>query len=731
MRRILFSFFIFILSLSYCFSLEIRGKVITIEGKPVKDVIILHRLSQKETTTDTEGFFSLDVPEGKRIRLEIIHPDYIEQEILISQQHFSKKITVTLLPYIRQKEEVVVTALRHPEVSSSIPAAETVIPKETLEEKMVPNIASGLLHLPGLSNIGSGGFSVVPNIRGLARRRVLILIDNARVTSDRRTGPNASFVNPLDIEKIEVLRSPSSVFYGSDAIGGVIHILTKKTSLQESIKGKINMKFGTVNLEKTAGISLQATKGKTGFYLSFRGTDAENYSSPYGEVLQSQFTTSSLFSKISYQSEKRDIHLSYLGARGFNIGKPNRDSEIQPTWYPIENQNLLQLSWLEKEVGNEGDISFHLYLNPHYLETKKEKIKVYKTEESFSRTQSLDFGFQVSLGKRFSQYFRLKGGTDFFGRFKAKAQNKNTYFDSSGSIEKVTEEFPFTKGKRQDLGFFLSFDYTGIKRLDLVGGLRYDVLKMQATPGSVSFSQKSSHRAWTGFLGATFKMSEVIVAFANLSRAYRAPSLSESFYSGITGRGFVIGKPDLRSETSFCLDAGLKFIHTRYFAALYLFHYKIDDMVERFRSSEKIYTYGNIEKGRIQGIELEIEYFPFPGWKIFGNLYSFRGISQVTGDPLNDLPPSRLFIGTRVWRGHFWAELNGNIQWNKKNPGPAEISIPGYETVNLQAGYLLDSSLRLYFSISNLLNRSYVPRPDPDALEVAGRNFILGLSYVF
>lgn len=729
MRKISYFVLLFFLFLRSSLALEVKGKVISQDGKPVVEAVVRHRLSQQNTLTDPQGFFSLELPDAQKIKLEIIHPDYYEQEIVLTRQDISKEITVQLFPYIRQREEVVVTALRYPESSTSVPAAETVVSKDNLEEKMSPNITEGISNLPGVSVLGAGGFSVVPNVRGLARRRVLILVDNARVTSDRRTGPNASFVNPADIEKIEVLRSPSSVFYGSDAIGGVIHILTKKSELQEGIGGRVNVKYGTTNQEKNLGFSIQGAMGKTGYLFSFQGSDAENYSSPLGEVPQSQFTTASLYGKISYQSKWREIRLSFLGARGFNIGKPNRDSLLKPTWYPRENQNLFQFNWLEKELGKGGELSFQLYLNPHSLETKKTKID--SSEKSYSRTQSFDLGCQLSYGKKICQNFRLKGGLDFFGRLGAEAKNVNTRLDSAGMVESTSEELPFTEGRRQDWGLFLSFDYSGLKNLDLVGGFRFDFLSMKANPGNVLSPEESHHGTWTGFLGASAKLTQQIVAFVNFSRAYRVPSLSEMFYTGITGRGFVIGEPNLKPESSLNLDLGLKLICKRYFAGLYLFHYRIEDMIERYRSSDQTYTYGNIERGQIQGLELEMEYFPIPGWKIFGNFYSFKGLSQLTNDPLNDIPASRLFLGTRVWQGHFWGEINASLQKRKTNPGPAEISIPEYGIVNFQAGFFLNSTLKLYFSVSNLLDRTYVARPDPEAMEAPGRNFTLGLTYSF
>jgi len=154
-------------------------------------------------------------------------------------------------------------------------------------------------------------------------------------------------------------------------------------------------------------------------------------------------------------------------------------------------------------------------------------------------------------------------------------------------------------------------------------------------------------------------------------------------------------------------------------------------MIERYRSSGNVYTYGNIERGEIQGLEFELEYFPVPGWKLFGNLYHLKGISQLTGSPLNDIPPLSLFLGTRVWKGHFWGEINCRIKAEKKNPGPAEMSIPGYTVFNLQGGYVFNSRMRLFVSISNLFNETYFARPDPNSTESPGRNLVLGLTYSF
>lgn len=712
-------------------SLEIKGKVVSVEGKPIPKAVILNRAGGQQTLSDEGGSFSLTVSGVERVVLEVIHPDYMEEEVSLTAKSLSRPVTITLTPYIRQREEVVVTAMRYPEPSAKVPAASTVVTAERLKEKMAPNIAEGLKDLPGVSELGSGGFSLVPSIRGLARRRVLLMIDNARLSSDRRTGPSASFISPEDIERIEVLRSPSSVFYGSDAMGGVVHILTRKPKVNQGIRGRINSKYGTVNEEKGLGFSLSGGKSNFGYAFSLQGIDANNYRSPSGEVLQSQFTQSSFLGKISYQTEKREVEGSFLIARGKNIGKPNRDSATKPTWYPRENQNLVQLHWREKEFWGGGDFNLHVYINPNFLETESKTIPTIKTKESYGKTQSTDFGAQISFDKKVANSLRLTGGADVYGRTDARAINRDKYFDDQGNVTRTFEETPYTNGKRDDVGFFISADYDGVRGLDLVGGLRLDFLYSRAYPGGRPETVRSKDEALTGFLAGSVKLAERVVWFANVSRAFRAPDLNELYYTGITGRGFIIANPNLTPESSLNFETGVKFIDKRFFAGLYAFNYGITDMIERYLVQPKVYTYGNIAKGRIHGVELEWEYFPWSGLSVFGNLQFINGKSKETGDPLNDIPAQRLFLGTRAWVGRFSFEVNGTLRQKKDNPGPAEIPIPAVQYVNLKASYFFAPSVNIYFVLSNLFNETFLGRPDPEAMEEPGRNFLFGISYSF
>lgn len=719
---------------------EVRGQVVGGAGNSVAGAVVQNRASGVKAETDAEGRFSLDLPAAGRLVLEVVHPDYYEREFEIGPKERTRPLVLALVPLVRQSEEVVVTALRYPEASIQVPAASTVVPGETLAADMPANINDGLRSVPGVGSLGSAGFSLVPSVRGLARRRVLYLVDGARLESDRRTGPNASFVSPWDIERIEVLRSASSVFYGSDAIGGVIHILTREPSFERGLRGRFQAGLGSVNGEKRVGLGLDGSTGSWAFSLSFQYVDAGLYRAPGGtKILQSQFTQGSLLAKAAHRTDKREIEIGFLAARGTDIGKPSTTASAKPTWYPREDQNLLQLDWKEKNVGRDGEILFHAFANPNFLETLTDTYDGYLTKKSYAKTDSTEFGAQASYSKKLGASFRMEGGVDYFGRAGAHAYNSYTSYDEAGAVTGVEEEYPYGSASRGDLGFFLSADYSGIRRLDILGGVRYDFLRMKAAPyeDEITIPEiletapilTEDHQP-TGFLAVSYKLSKELTAFVNVARAYRLASINERFYTGISGRGYIIGQPDLKPESSFNLDGGLKFLGRRYFLGLYAFRYRIGDMIERYRIDSTTYTYGNIERGLLKGLEFEAEAFLVPGWKISGSLAAIRGRSLATGDPLNDVPPLRISAGTEYWRGRFSAGLDAIFSLVKDDPGPAEIAVASSEVVDLKAAYVW-RGVRISATLANLFNAAYIARADSDAQIEPGRNLRIGLSYAF
>jgi len=153
-------------------------------------------------------------------------------------------------------------------------------------------------------------------------------------------------------------------------------------------------------------------------------------------------------------------------------------------------------------------------------------------------------------------------------------------------------------------------------------------------------------------------------------------------------------------------------------------------MIERYRPDPAIYTYGNIDRGRVDGWEFEADWFLRPGWNVFGCLSSVRGRSLASGDNLNDIPPVRLSGGTRLWLGLVSLGLNGSVQLEKDNPGPVEVPIPGAAIVDFRAVWTC-RRWDLYLSLANLFNARYLARPDAEAMPEPARSLRLGIARAF
>ncbi|MDD8026439.1 MAG: TonB-dependent receptor [Acidobacteriota bacterium] len=709
----------------------VRGRVLALDGKPVAGAVVATTgKDAARAETDAQGIFSLDVGNQARFRIVVRHPGYYDESLSLAAAR-TGEIVVHMTPLIRQNEEIAVTARRYPELLAKIPAAQTVVSANALAERMAANITESLTGIAGLAPLGSGGFSLVPSIRGLARNRILLLFDGCRIVSDRRTGPNASFVSPEDLERIEILRGPASIFYGSDAIGGVVQMFSAEPRSEDGIGGRVHTGYGSVNGETAYGLSLSGRQGAWGFYVSGQGLQADAYQSPRGEVAQSQYGQNGVFGKIVYETEARRVGLSFLGGRGTDIGKPTQTSATKPTWYPRENQNLVHLSWQEKSFAG-GELSFRAYADPNFLETRAQTIAGtgYVSKDSFSRTESTDYGAQLSFVRSLGRALRLTAGIDYFGRHGVQADLREESFDALGALTKSYEETAYDGGRRRDVGLFFSADYTGIRGFDLVGGARWDSIVQSARPGGGETELESRQTPVTGFLAASYRLTSRLFVFLDAATAYRTPGLSELFYTGITGRGMIIAEPDLTPERSLNWSAGLKWIGGRVYAAVYGFHCAIDGLIDRILVAPQTYAYRNVDKARIRGVELEAEIHPSADWMLFGSFALLDGQSLTTDEPINDVPPARLTLGGRIFCGRFSAEASALIQDRKDDPGPAEISIPSYGVFSLKADYYLHP-VRIFLVVGNLGNRTYIARPDPDAMEEPGRGVKIGARWSF
>jgi outer membrane receptor protein involved in Fe transport len=709
---------------------QIKATLTDDRGNILPNVTVTEKQSGFTTVTNPQGQFTIDVETGmKEVALIFKREGYHPKEKTVPIDDGELTIKVYLIPQDYDLQKITVTAMNRGKRAIDVPMAEHSISTSEIRERMSENVVETIADTTGVSFIGSGGLHVTPTIRGLARRRVLILVDGHRVTSDRRAGTSPAFIQPELAGSVEVVRTGASVLYGSDAIGGVINILTRtegKITRPAYERNSVNLIYNSSNNRVGTGITYGLSPGKWNIYAGFQYSNAGDYESPEDTVYHSGFKYYSGLFDLAYSDEKKEFYLGYIGGVGNDIGKPDRANErFDFTYVPVESHHYLRMGYKQKDIFKNSSLNLSLFFNPSLYRLDKVSTDDDKIERA--ETRAFNLGIKASLDRKISESLFYQFGVEWFSRQNVKTEN--AILNLGENVQ--SSFFPMDNGSRNDISAFLSFDYRGIESFELNGGVRYTFFSIDAVADGTNQDKNSGAASF--FLAATKRFSDSVALFVNVSRAFRFPALSESFYTGLTGRRFVIGNPDLDSESSINVDLGLKVSTRKIFMGVYLFTDHIKKMIERYRVSGDIYTFDNINQGRILGSELELRYQPSPGLDFFGHFFYYHGKStgSDSDDPLNDIPAPRILLGGKYFIDRLWVELSWLYSFKKDDPGPSEEANDAFNVADIKAGYYFSSAFFIDLKVGNVFNTKYFPNSDPDIPLAKGINVSAGVHYYF
>jgi outer membrane receptor protein involved in Fe transport len=697
----------------------IHGVVRDIDSRALKGVRVILYPSARVSYTDENGVFTIIKPIDLSVNKGVLFfskAGFFTNSISLQKFfRYSKKV-VFLVGAEYLSEEISISALNREETKIDVPLAESSISRLEIQEKLPVNMVEILEDSPGVHFIGQGGLKVTPTIRGMGRKRVLVLLDGARITSDRRAGVSASFIPALFMNRVEVVRSSSSVLYGSDAMGGIINIRTRTA---DAYRNSLSLTYNINDQRFDAGFVFGKESKGINVFSGFNFTRAGDYKSPDFKIHHSGYQNIAGIFEIALKDRKRGLSFSYFGSAGSDIGKPDRENLLNSfKFYPEEKNHFIRLNYKEKDLIGDNDLNLTIYLNPSKI--KLQKVNTVLDKRSTADIQSFNFGLKSWLLGRLNRDLSYQFGVELYGRDNLTIRNIQ---DDSGGFVVNT---PLSRGKRSDLGLFFTVDFSGLKNIDILAGVRYTFFDLSAVEAGKSKSKYDSSAS--AFVALNKKFSKNLSVFVNLSKAFRVPSLTELFYTGLSGRKAVIGNDQLCSENSINIDGGLKLYFNKIFVGFYGFSYQINDMIERYLLEDGNYTYGNINQGRIQGIEWECQLFPWENFELFVHGSLYRGRSRDADIPLNDVLSPRVMLGIKHIYKKFWFEGNVLYSGKKNYPGPAEVSNRSYLLLNLKAGCYMSSRVFLFLRFRNLLNSSYYANQDPDIPLSPGFSMISGIQ---
>ncbi len=679
---------------------DVAGRVTSSEGVPIERVRIDAIEAGGHVFTDMDGRFVL-VDTAPPLQLVASHPRF-HAEVIELGENDTGELEIVLVAKQEIFEEIVVSANRGESGYAPVSVAATLV--EPTEVAVPPStLTETVVQVPGVSENGQGGLFQVFSIRGISRHRVLTLIEGARVVSDRRAGVSASFIEPLLLGKVDVVQGPSSTYYGSGALGGVVQLFPRR---YETLDVRVGYEGqGDENYQVVGW-------GDGRWSLGLARRDAGRSETPDGDEIPDGFTQISGTLRRVWETEGHEWNVMLLGSAGRDIEKASTDYPDRETIYPEENHLLMRFG-----VNGDTGWSASAFLHPNDLTTDVLRV---------GQSRTLVDNESTELGADWQRRFEVKGlssltlGAEYFGR--RDVNSSETVTDVSGGGAPTETLQTLEDAEEDQLGGFASAEWSW-GPVSGVGGVRGT---WQRQVNGTEPSEDDS--ALSGFVGLVAPVGSGFELTGNIGTGLRFPTLSERFFIGTTGRGGVIGNPDLDSERSLSFDLGARLYGEKLFLSGYLYRTEIDDYIERIEIAPDLLTFVNLVSGTIEGAELFGSYTISRSVKLNFGGHLISGENDE-GEPLADVPSNRFDLGGEGLHGKWGWRLRYEYRSSKDDPGPGEKPIPQADLLTASLSYQITDDLSLRLIGDNLLDEIYFNSADRKVPLAAGRSVGIGVAY--
>jgi hemoglobin/transferrin/lactoferrin receptor protein len=695
----------------------IAGAIVTIGGVP------------GSVKTDADGRFTFEPSPAPPFQvIVVLASGQVARPVLVTDIGRPATVPVNALA-----DESVTVVGAAPSIDASPGAATTLLSNLQIARRSPENLMQALETVPGISQVSEGHASV-PAIRGMARGRVLLLVDGARVTSERRVGPSGTFLDPGTLERIDVARGPGSVAYGSDALGGVVSVRTRTAEPGSPLKvrGTATLGGGTPDRRGAAEISKGFAKG--GLLVEGHARGAGDWSSPEDDtdIFNSGWKDGGFVVRGTHEIGPGVLTAGWQSDYGRDIERPRNNSRTVRFYYPYENSHRFTTSY---DAGNRGRLEQIMvtgFLGSFDQRTDQDRGATADTGRSIERADvaANDFHVKGTAQKALGRA-RLEFGVDVNGRYDLEALDIIRAYDLAGNLARDTTNVSVEDARRTDVGAFVQADAFALTTLRLSAGVRGDRVTTRNTGGYFG-DRSTSNGAFSGFVAATAGPFSGLSATAQLSRGFRDPTLSDRYFRGPSGRGFVTGNPDLDPETSLQLDLSARYTLARTQIGAFYYDYRIDDLIERYSPEIDSFFFRNRGRGRIRGVEIETRTDLGRGYSVELGAQLGRGGLDDDGSNLDDISPDTLLALVRKDFGErAFGQLRMACLAKDDRPGPSEVAAPGATVIDVAGGWRFTQHLEMRGLVRNLLDDSYYASPDPRWVWAAGRSASVTLVVQF
>jgi len=614
--------------------------------------------------------------------------------------------------HVSKMDEMVVTATRIEEPKKDVSSSVQIISAKDIKNSTAKD-AGDLIIESGVGHVHKygGALTAMTEIRGLTTdamgdpltSRVLVLIN----------GSNAGTVNlakiPVDdIERIEIVKGPASVLYGSSAMGGVINIITKQG--RDGFHGSVGGEAGSFDYWK-AGAEVSGKEDRFDYYVTANRSARGDYRAKgFGTVENSGWKDETVSARVGYTLfDDHRVSVGYQRWSGWDIGFQGAIYDPDPDDYGDKKRDSVDVSYQTPSFQakyyyvwdrDESHTGGMMMAGPGNSEIDKTD----RDSQGANIQKTFSIGdHRVIVG---GQWDRIETSS---WRTMGAPYYPDSQFDSYGV---------FSEGR---LSLFN-------KRLLLNAGVRYDYFENEilATPGITGLNPRKEHLDHvTGRGGAVFKLTDALSLKGNIGTGFRAPAPLELASDYVAWGTHYLGNPDLKPEESITYDAGIDYVKGPFRGDLTFFHTDFRNKIVSYIDTALVAsTYKNADSATLQGLELNAAYDIGHALGLgvilepFTNVtYRTKYLQEISGIE-SRLPYTARWtgalgmrVGQKKWDARAIVSYRGEedaSDFNPSSPTYLQLITKGdFTVVSLRGSYRPIKNLELTAAIENLFDEQY------------------------
>lgn len=637
--------------------------------------------------------------------------------------------------------QIIVVGTGLPTEVLNSPASVSVLGREEISRVPPSSVARILAQIPGVRVTQSGIERI--RIRGESSGRVAIQIDGQPLTDHTGYG-TPILISPASIERIEVVRGPSSVVSGNNAIGGVVNIVTKRGA---DVPFELTTTAGY--LGATGGyrgsVSAAGSVNNLDYRLTFSKSDLGDVKTPSGTVANSDIQDQDLSLHLGYaldnhyfglRAQHFDLSANVgTGSPNFVIALPHRDLRKYSAFYEGTNltpwMSLLKLDAYTQTIDREFQNAITIPMGPgRSMNIVSSSLDEQKTW-GLSAKAELDFapGHRTTIGLSY--------------------ENDRQIADKRTVTTMPFLPFPSTSLRYSDatirtFSAYAQHEMALSDRLTATFGGRFykvnsdrDIYRLN---GALQPRTQNSDSRFVGAAGLVYKPDEDTTLRASISQGYTYPTISQLYLETTAGgRGITRGNPDLKPERSTSYELGARVDRDGWLLDATVFYSNAKDYISSARVGRRDYTYVNVNAAKSWGAEVTAE-FDSGVWGLrpYANVsWLQREFSYANGYATKD-SGSPEFTG-RLGVRRDWEFGNMSGEWDLYLAGESAATLrsargtisdesDAFATVNLQVSADVTDNLSMQFGAYNIFNKEYQSIGQYTA---PGRNISLFLTAKF